>query len=102
VFTTSAVHPRDRFDYWHSVACKKIVGHDSVPENRQTFHAELKTAKFGSLDLIEFSNSPMRVTHTLAHVDRTRPDMVFLCYQLSGSVLIVQNSREVSLDAGCP
>lgn len=100
IFSTSSVHPRDRFDYWHSLACKEIVGHDSVPENRAKFHAEIKAAKFGNLDLVEFSNSPMRVSHTLAHVERTRPNTVFLCYQLSGSVLIVQNTREVNLDAG--
>lgn len=100
IFSTSLVHPRDRFDYWHSFACKEIVGHDSVPEDRSKFHAEIKAAKFGNMDLVEFSNSPMQVSHTLAHVERTRSDTVFLCYQRSGSVLIVQNAREVNLDAG--
>jgi AraC family transcriptional regulator, positive regulator of tynA and feaB len=100
IFSTSSVHPRDRFDYWHSLACREIVSHDSLPENRATFQAEIRAAKFGNLDLVEFSNSPMQVSHTLAHAERTRPDTMFLCYQLSGSVLIVQNAREVNLDAG--
>jgi AraC family transcriptional regulator, positive regulator of tynA and feaB len=100
IFSTSSVHPRDRFDYWHSLACKEIVGHDCLPKNRATFQAEIKAAKFGNLDLVEFSNSPMHVSHTLAHAERTRPDTMFLCYQMSGSILIVQNAREVNLDAG--
>lgn len=100
IFSTDSVHPRDRFDYWHSLACKQIVGHDSVPDNRLTFQAEIRAARFGKLDLVEFSNSPMQVSHTFAHVDRTSPGMAFLCLQLSGSVLIVQNGREVALDAG--
>lgn len=100
IFSTASVHPRDRFDYWHSLACKKIVGHDSVPENRLTFQAEIKAAKFGNLELVEFSNSPMQVSHTLAHVECTGPDRVFLCCQLSGSILVVQNGREVNLEAG--
>jgi AraC family transcriptional regulator, positive regulator of tynA and feaB len=100
IFSTASVHPRDRFDYWHSVACQNIVGHDCLPEDRLTFQAEIKAAKFGNLDLVEFSNSPMQVSHTFAHVDRTSPDTAFLCYQLSGSVLVVQNGREVNLDAG--
>src|SRR6202034_2250018 len=100
IFSTTSVHPRDRFDYWHCLACKEIVGHDSVPENRATFQAEIKAAKFGNLDLVEFSNSPMRVSHTLAHVQRTGPDTVFLCYQMSGSIFIVQDAREVNLEAG--
>lgn len=100
IFSTDSVHPRDRFDFWHSVACKKITGHNSVPENRLAFEATIQTAKFGNLELIEFSNSPMQVSHTFAHVDRTSPEMMFLCYQLSGSILVVQNGREVNLDAG--
>jgi AraC family transcriptional activator of tynA and feaB len=100
IFSTASVHPRDRFDYWHSLACQQIVGHDSVAENRLTFEAEIKAAKFGNLDLVEFSNSPMQVSHTLTHVERTTPGTVFLCYQLSGRVLIVQNAREVDLEAG--
>jgi AraC family transcriptional regulator, positive regulator of tynA and feaB len=100
IFSTISVHPRDRFDYWHSLACKQIVGHDSVPEDRLAFQAGIKAGKFGNLDLVEFSNSPMQVSHTFAHVDRTSPDTVFLCYQLSGSLLVVQNGREVQLDGG--
>lgn len=71
-----------------------------MPENRATFQAEIKAAAFGNLDLVEFNNSPMEVSHTLAHVGRTTSDTVFLCYQLAGSVLIAQDAREVELDAG--
>jgi hypothetical protein len=28
LFSTTEVHARDRFDYWHSVASKTIVPHD--------------------------------------------------------------------------
>ena len=100
VFSTESVHPRDRFDYWHSVACKQIVGHDSVPADRLTFEADIRAARFANLELVEFSNSPMRVFHTLAHVERTRPDTMFVCMQLSGSMRVVQNAREVDLCAG--
>ncbi|NEW96696.1 helix-turn-helix domain-containing protein [Rhodopseudomonas sp. BR0G17] len=100
LFSTALVHPRDRFDYWHSVACKQIVGHDSVPDDRLTFQADIRAASFANLDLVEFSNSPMRVAHTLAHVERTRPDTMFVCIQLSGKMRVVQNAREVDLCAG--
>lgn len=100
IFSTVAVHPRDRFDCWHSVACKNIVGHDSVPEERLTFQAEIAAAKFGNLELVEFSNSPMQVSHTLAHVERSDADTFFVGLQLSGSIHVVQNARDVELDAG--
>ncbi|WP_234831087.1 helix-turn-helix domain-containing protein [Rhodopseudomonas palustris] len=100
IFSTASVHPRDRFDYWHSIACKNIVGHDSVPDDRLAFQAEIKAATFGTLELVEFSNSSMLVSHSSAHVERTSPDAMFVCLQLSGSLQVVQNAREVDLKAG--
>lgn len=100
IFSTRAVHPRDRFDYWHSTACKQIVDHAGIPEDRSTFDAEIQAAKFGNLELVQFRVSPIHVFHTPEHVRRTCPDDLFLCYQSSGSAIVVQNAREVRLDAG--
>lgn len=100
IFSTKAVHPRDRFDYWHSTACKQLVDHAGIPENRSTFEAEIQAAKFGSLELVQFSVSPIQVFHTPEHVQRTRSDDLFLCYQSSGSAFVIQNAREVRLEAG--
>ena len=71
-----------------------------MPADRLTFEADIRAARFANLELVEFSNSPMRVFHTLAHVERTRPDTMFVCMQLSGSMRVVQNAREVDLCAG--
>jgi AraC-like DNA-binding protein len=100
IFSTDTVHPRDKFDYWHSVACHKIVNHDCRPENRLTFAAEIQVATLGTLELVRFSNSPMEVSHTLAHVRNTSPDWVFVCCQLSGRAVIVQNGNEATLAPG--
>jgi AraC family transcriptional regulator, positive regulator of tynA and feaB len=100
IFSTKAVHPRDRFDYWHSTACKQIVDHAGIPEDRSTFEAEIQAAKFSNLELVQFNVSPIQVFHTPEHVKRTRPDELFLCYQSSGSAFVVQNVREVRLEAG--
>jgi AraC-like DNA-binding protein len=100
IFSTDTVHPRDRFDYWHSVACKKIVNHDCRPGDRPTFTAEIQAATLGTLELVQFSNSPMEVSHTSAHVRNTSPDWVFVCCQLSGEAIIVQNGNEAALAPG--
>ncbi len=68
VFSTKLVHPRDKFDFWHSVACKNIVDHDSRPANRLSFEAEINTGSFGRFELILFHNSSMRVSHTTRHI----------------------------------
>jgi AraC-like DNA-binding protein len=100
IFSTQRIHRRDKFDYWHSVACKQIVDHDSRPEARLSFDAEIKLGTLGNLELILFNNSPMQISHTAAHASRTKSDHLFVCRQLSGSVLLEQETREIALDAG--
>jgi AraC family transcriptional activator of tynA and feaB len=100
VFSTKLVHPRDKFDLWHSVACKNIVDHDCRPENRLSFEAEIDTGSFGRFDLILFHNSSMRVSHTIHHVTHTKSDHLFVCRQSSGSILLEQDSRELVLESG--
>jgi AraC-like DNA-binding protein len=99
-FSTDTVHARDKFDYWHSVACKKIVNHDCRPEDRLTFAAEIQVATLKALELVQFSNSPMEVSHTLAQVRNTSPEWVFVCCQLSGQAVISQNGNEATLVPG--
>lgn len=100
IFSTQRIHRRDKFDYWHSVACKQIVDHDSRPEARLSFDAEIELDTLGNLELILFNNSPMQISHTVAHASRTKSDHLFVCRQLSGSVLLQQETREIALDAG--
>jgi AraC family transcriptional regulator, positive regulator of tynA and feaB len=100
VFSTNNVHVRDRFDFWHGVACKNLVDHSSLPKCRLTFTAQIETGKFGNLELVLFQNSPMQVSHTARHVAHVKSDHLFVCRQIAGRVLLEQDTREISLDAG--
>jgi AraC family transcriptional regulator, positive regulator of tynA and feaB len=100
VFSTREIHPRERFDCWHSVACKAIANHNSKPDMRPNFEAEIEVGALGNLDLILFRNSPMQVTHTAAHASCAKSDHLFVCSQLSGGVVLEQDAREIVLDAG--
>ena len=82
VFSTSQVHPRDGFDYWHDVACKNVVEHELWPECRNSFEAEIETGRSGIFELILFANSPMKVAHTQRHVINARSDDLFVCRQM--------------------
>jgi AraC-like DNA-binding protein len=95
LFSTNNVHPRDRFDYWHSVASKTLVDHDSRPECRQTFQAELQWGNLGDLGLVLFENSPMQISDT-----RPTTDQLFVCRQMAGEIALEQNGREVLLEGG--
>lgn len=100
IFSTRQVHPRDRFDSWHSVACKSLVDHDSRPKSRLAFEAEIETGSLGSIDLVLFQNTPMQVLHTALQVARLRSDDVFICRQIRGAVLIEQDERSARLEPG--
>lgn len=100
IFSTSNVHPRDRFDYWHSIACAQIVGHDSIPAQRCLFSAEIDVGAVGDIDVVRFENSPMNVSRTGARVAEACSDELFVCRQNSGSLSINQDGHAVTLQAG--
>lgn len=98
--STKEVHRRDRFDYWHDIACKTIVDHDSEPQCRQTFQAEIQSGAVADVGLVLFENSPMAVSHASRHVRHVTVDEVFVCRQVAGASALEQNGREVSLQGG--
>jgi AraC family transcriptional regulator, positive regulator of tynA and feaB len=100
IFSTRAVHPRDRFDFWYTVACRDLVMHDAVPASRQTFHANLRTGVLADLGLYLFEGSPMRVTHTARHAALTGMGDIFLFRQISGRLELEQEGRQATLQPG--
>ncbi|MGH1587325.1 cupin domain-containing protein [Methylobacterium phyllosphaerae] len=100
VFSTDHVHQRDRFAYWHEVARRDVVEHDSKPRCRGTFRAELRAASIGTLNLASFQNSEMVVTHTTRHLSRTNADELFICRQFRERVALEQGGRQVVLEPG--
>jgi len=100
VFSTLQVHPRDRFDYWHSVACSNITDHASVAECRHSFEASLQCGNIGDIGLVQFENSAMAISHTQYHADRSALDNLLVCRQDAGSLAVQQAGRELTLETG--
>ena len=100
VISTDAVHPRDRFDYWHEMLCRKIVQHDCKPEIRQSFRAELKSTSVGDVDLIHYQSTPMLNDVAARHVARANPDWLLVRRQMAGVFVVEQDGREAVLEAG--
>ncbi len=100
LFSTDQIHARDRFDFWHAVACNNLVDHDSRPQCRQTFHAKMQTGDLADVGLVLFENAPMGISHTTHHTRRMRADELFVCRQAAGTLALDQNGREVLLEAG--
>jgi AraC family transcriptional activator of tynA and feaB len=100
VFSTLAVHPRDRFDYWHSVACSNIADHASVPDCKHSFEASLQCGSIGDIGLVKFENSAMAISHTQYHADKATSDDLLVCRQDAGLLAMQQAGRELTLEAG--
>ncbi|WP_336491064.1 helix-turn-helix domain-containing protein [Methylobacterium nigriterrae] len=100
VFSTDHVHQRDRFEYWHEVARRNVVEHDSKPRCRGTFRAELRAGSIGTLNLACFQNSEMVVTHATRHLSRTNGDELFICRQVRERLALEQGGRQVVLEPG--
>ena len=99
VFCTSSVHPRNRFDYWHEVACRNLVIHESQPASRPKFQASIKTGSLADLTVVTFDNSPMKVARTKRQIARATENELLLCRQLSGILAVEQDGREAVLGA---
>jgi AraC-like DNA-binding protein len=100
LFSTNDVHPRDRFDYWHSIACKSIVEHESQPECATTFQAEIRSGVLGNMALVLFENAPMSATRTAQQTAGAPTDDLFVCQQLAGNLWLEQHDREATLGPG--
>ncbi len=100
IFSTDEVHPRDRFDYWHDVACAQIVDHDSKPDNRSTFSASIEVGSIAGIDVVQFGNAPMTIRHESGHIARAPNDEIFLCRQMAGELRLEQNARGCLLAPG--
>jgi AraC family transcriptional activator of tynA and feaB len=100
IFSTEHVHQRERFDCWHAVACSMLVQHDSRPDCREAFRAELQAGDLDQLKLIFFTNSPMRISHGMRHTARAEDDDLFICRQFAGTTALEQCGRELMLGQG--
>lgn len=100
LFSTEDVHRRERFAYWHEVACEQLVPHESAPDSEVSFSAVMCAGKIGTLELISFENSAMNVARTRSNCSRHDNDDLFFCQQLQGNLELHQAGRKAALAKG--
>jgi AraC family transcriptional regulator, positive regulator of tynA and feaB len=98
IFSTDEVHPRDRFDFWHSVACRTIVAHDSSPSCRTAFRAQVRSGALAEIGLVELDSDGFQFSRGGRHPDS---DDLLICRQLAGVMTLEQCGREILLNPGC-
>lgn len=97
--STASVHPRDRFDYWHEVACRSMVPFECRPRDRTGFEGEITTLPFAGAVLTISSNNGVTTWRTARQIAQSK-DSIFICTQISGSTRISQNGRDALLQSG--
>jgi AraC family transcriptional activator of tynA and feaB len=100
LFSTTEIHPRDRFAYWNDSFCKQIVARDAVSECRHAFQAEMQVGEFAGVGISLCTHSAMRTTHTARHAAHSNPDVILICRLLSGARVIEHNGRDEVITAG--
>lgn len=93
VFTTSGLHARDRFEFWHEIAERVLVGHDSLPIRRERFVAELRAAELADVGLFSFDNGAMRCARERRHIVKSDAGDLFMCRQVTGRFALEQHGR---------
>jgi AraC-like DNA-binding protein len=97
--STASVHPRDRFDYWHEVACRAMVPFECRPRDRAGFEGEISSVPFAGAFLTISSNNGVTSWRTARQIAQSK-DSIFICSQVSGSTRISQNGRDALLQSG--
>ena len=101
ILTTAGMPPRDAFEYWHDVACAKLIKHKSNPLNRDNFCAEMKVGALADLTLLAYKTAgatgrSSRSDNLLLILPFTRVALVFgeRQFEVDGSSLVLLDAHE--------
>ena len=100
VVTTKSLHPRDKFSFWHDVACRAFVEHDWRPVDRRSFEAEVRATSLEAIKLAVCSNDAMTIWRSERQAARATSDTIFANVQLSGTTNISQDGKDVTVESG--
>ncbi|MDM0006239.1 helix-turn-helix domain-containing protein [Variovorax sp. J22G73] len=94
-YTTDAVDPSQRFDYWSDVVCRHFIPAKSLVPDRAHFNARFQVRSLGSLTLAEMS-SPRCLWERDAQCLRSGPNEDFMLgLMVSGQGVLSQSGRSV-------
>lgn len=99
-FSTNNVHPRDRFDLWHAMACRSYVEHECRAREPLSFTGHVDVAPLAHSSLSSYSSSASRVWRTSRQAASDRQDDIFICIQTTGATRVSQDGRDAFLNPG--
>ncbi len=100
LFSTAAVAPRHRLEYWNELAGNALTQLVADPLDRTSFAGQLALTEVGDIRVAEVCSDPATVHHSQAHIARAPDAKFFLCLQLDGVSVNRQQGREAVLRYG--
>ena len=88
LFSTAAVHPRDRLAYWREEATKAFVRHEFSTKSGRNFSGQISAGSLGKLQIAAFQSDPCSIARTERCLKSATDDDVLLCRQMGGRVHI--------------
>lgn len=94
MYSTTDVHPRERFSYWREVATRGYVEHDTLPADRASFNGSVHIASLPGIGVSAFDAAPHQV-HRSARSAATANNGELLFHAVtSGEVAVSQDGRD--------
>ena len=85
LFSTAAVHPRDRLAYWREEATKAFVRHEFSTKSGRNFSGQISAGSLGKLQITGFQSDPCSIARTERCLRSATDDDVLLCRQMGAS-----------------
>ncbi|BBV97315.1 hypothetical protein STW0522PSE72_26660 [Pseudomonas monteilii] len=99
-YSTLAVSPARRFEYWREVVCRHCLSADSKPSSQSDFEGVLQFNEIGPLDLTTLSSPLHHWVRSEHHLRSDPAEDIWLGLTLDGHGEIEQHTRKASLTAG--
>lgn len=99
-YSTLAVSPARRFDYWREVVCRHCLSADSKPLSQSDFEGALQVNGIGPLDITTLSSPLHHWVRSEQHLRSDPAEDIWLGFTLDGHGEIEQRTRKASLSAG--
>ncbi|MBA1322708.1 helix-turn-helix domain-containing protein [Pseudomonas plecoglossicida] len=99
-YTTLAVSPARRFDYWREVVCHHCLSADSNPSSQSDFDGALQVNGIGPPDITTLSSPLHHWVRSEQHLRSDPAEDIWLGFTLDGHGEIEQHTRKASLSAG--
>jgi AraC-like DNA-binding protein len=109
-FSTGAVAPSDRVDFWREMVRRYFVPLHVEPLVRGEFNGSVRLRSLAEIDLAHVRAQPMRATRSWRHIEGSAGDEYFVGLHLRGIAIAEQDGRRAVLypgdfalfDSACP